>query len=51
MDPSMCMRCNRNALIEYEYEFTCLVCEFNVIKPKNQLTKVQRKKISTLKGG
>ena len=46
----MCMRCNRNALIEYEYEFTCLVCEFNVIKPKNQLTKVQRKKNINFKG-
>ena len=50
MNLSMCMRCNRNALIEYVYEFTCLVCEFNVIKPKNQLTKVQRKKNINFKG-
>ena len=45
----MC-RCNRNALLEYEYEFTCYVCEFNVIKTKNQLTKVQRKKNVSFKG-
>ena len=46
----MCMRCNRNALIEYEHEFTCLVCKFDVIKPKKQLTKFQRKKNINFKG-
>ena len=40
---TLCRRCNRNTLLEYEYEFTCLVCEFNVIKQKKQLTKFQRK--------
>ena len=47
---TLCRRCNRNTLQEYENEFTCLVKEFNVTKQKNQLTKVQRKKLSTLKG-
>ena len=41
---TICRRCNRNSLLEYEYEFTCLVCGFNVIKQKNQLPKIQRKK-------
>ena len=50
LNPTMCRRCNRNALLEYEYEFTCYVCEFNVIKTKNQLTKVQRKKNINFKG-
>ena len=40
----MCMRCGRNFLIEYEYEFTCFVCGFNIIKPKSQLSKLQIKK-------
>ena len=43
LNPTMCRRCNKNALLEYEYEFTCYACEFNDIKFKNQSTKVQRK--------
>ena len=39
-------RCNRNALVEYECEFTCCVCEFNFVKTQNQLPKVQRKNIN-----
>ena len=39
---TMCTICKRNALLGYEYEFTCYVCESNVGKTKNQLTKVQR---------
>ena len=48
--PNLCRRCNRNALFEYEYEFTCLVCEFIVVKTKNQLTKTQREKIADFEG-
>ena len=41
-----CLHCNLNTLLPYEYEFTCLSCGFNVNKPKNQLSKIQRKKIN-----
>ena len=37
------LHCNRNCLLPYEYEFTCVVCGFNVIKTKHQLSKIQRK--------
>ena len=40
---SMCKRCNRNFLLEYEYEFVCYICGYIVIKQKNQLTKIQKK--------
>ena len=41
-----CLHCNRNALLPYEYEFTCFSCGFNVNKRKHQLSKIQRKKIN-----
>ena len=41
-----CRHCNRNNLLPYEYEFTCIVCGYNVNKRKNELSKVQRKKIN-----
>ena len=41
-----CGHCNRNTLLPYEYEFTCLSCGFNVIKRKHELSKKQRKKIN-----
>ena len=37
--------CNRNTLLAYEYEFTCVSCGYNVNKRKHELSKVQRKKI------
>ena len=40
-----CAHCQRNTLLPYEYEFTCISCGFNVIKQKQQLSKIQRKKI------
>ena len=43
-------RCNRNALLEYEYEFTYLVCEFNVIKPKISIDKASKKKNINFQG-
>ena len=42
----MCLHCNRNTLLPYEYEFTCLSCGFNVNKRKHELSKIQRKKIN-----
>ena len=36
--------CNRNTLLSYEYELTCVACGYNVIKTKHELSKVQRKK-------
>ena len=41
-----CGHCNRNTLLPYEYEYTCIACEFNLIKRKNELSKIQRKKIN-----
>ena len=41
-----CLHCNRNMLLPYEYEYTCISCGFKVIKRKNELSKIQRKKIN-----
>ena len=41
-----CQHCNRNALLPYSYEFTCFSCGFNVNKRKQELSKIQRKKIN-----
>ena len=41
-----CGHCNRNSLLPYEYEWICLSCNYNVIKRKNELSKIQRKKIN-----
>ena len=41
-----CGHCNRNTLLPYEYEFTCFSCGYNVNKRKNDLSKIQRKKIN-----
>ena len=43
-----CGHCNRNTLLPYEYEFTCFSCGFNVNKRKNELSKIQRKKINLI---
>ena len=41
-----CHHCNRNTLLPYEFEFTCIVCGYNVTKRKHELSKIQRKKIN-----
>ena len=41
-----CRHCNRNTLLPYEYEFTCFSCGYNVNRRKNELSKIQRKKIN-----
>ena len=41
-----CGHCNRNTLLPYEYEYTCLSCGFNVSKRKHELSTIQRKKIN-----
>ena len=41
-----CGHCNRNTLLPYEYEWTCFSCGYNVNKRKNELTKIQRRKIN-----
>ena len=41
-----CRHCNRNTLLHYEYEFTCIACGYNVKKRKHELSKIQRKKIN-----
>ena len=39
-----CRHCNRNTLLPYEYEWTCISCNYNVIRQKRELSKIQRKK-------
>ena len=41
-----CGHCNRNTLLPYEYEFTCIACGYNVTKRKHELSKIQRKKVN-----
>ena len=41
-----CGHCNRNTLLPYEYEFTCIACGYIVNKRKHELSKIQRKKIN-----
>ena len=41
-----CGHCNRNSLLPYEYEWTCFSCGFNINKHKQELSKIQRKKIN-----
>ena len=38
--------CNRNTLLPYRYEITCISCGYNVLKRKHQLSKIQRKKLN-----
>ena len=40
-----CGHCNRNTLLPYEYEWSCFSCDYVVSKRKNELSKIQRKKI------
>ena len=39
-----CGHCNRNTLLPYEYEVTCVSCGYDVIKWKHELSWIQRKK-------
>ena len=41
-----CGHCNRNTLLPYEYEWTCISCRYNINKRKHELSKIQRKKIN-----
>ena len=41
-----CGHCKQNALLPYEYEWTCFSCNYNIIKRKYELNKIQRKKIN-----
>ena len=41
-----CRHCNRNILLPYEYEWSCFSCNYVVSKRKNELSKIQRKKIN-----
>ena len=44
-----CGHCNRNTLLPYEYDFTCIACGYNVTKGKHELSKIKRKKINFIK--
>ena len=39
-----CGCCRRNTLLPYEYEWTCLSCNYNVVKRKHELSKIQRQR-------
>ena len=41
-----CGHWNGNTLLPYEYEFTCFLCGYNIIKRKYELSKSRRKKIN-----
>ena len=41
-----CGHCNRNTLLPYGYDYTCFSCGYKVSKRKNELSKIQRKKIN-----
>ena len=41
-----CGHCNRNTILPYEYEFTCIACGYNMSKRKHELSKKQRKKVN-----
>ena len=41
-----CVHCNRKTILPYEYELNCVSCGYNVIKQKNELSKLQRKRIN-----
>ena len=40
-----CGHCYRNTLLPYEYEWSCFSCNYNVVKWKHKLSKIQRKKV------
>ena len=42
----MSFSCNRNTILPYAYEWTCLICKMNIIKLKHELTLSQRKKLT-----
>ena len=42
-----CDHCNRNTLLPYEYERSCISCGFNLIKRKHELITKNEKKTLT----
>ena len=38
--------CNRNTLLPYEDEWSCISCGFNLIERIHELSKIHRKKIN-----
>ena len=41
-----CRNCLRNTFLPCEYECTCVSCGYNVIKRKQELSKISRRKIN-----
>ena len=39
-----CRHCNRNTLLPWENDFTCISCGYNIIRQNHELSKIQRKK-------
>ena len=40
----LCGHCNLNTLFPYEFECTCVLCGYNIMKRKQDLSKIPRKK-------
>ena len=40
-----CLQCSQNTLLPYEYDLTCIACGYNLIKRRQELSKIQRKKL------
>ena len=43
------LHCSRNTLLPYEYEWTCIICGYILIKRKQEFSKIQREKIKFIK--
>ena len=41
---TLCKHCNRHTLLPYKSEWICISCNYNVIKRRHELPKIQRKK-------
>ena len=39
-----CGHCNQNNLQPYEYDYSCVVCGYNVFKRKHEFSKKRKKK-------
>ena len=40
-----CLHCSQNTLMPYEFVWTCFVCGYILINRKQELSKLQRRKI------
>ena len=43
-----CRHCSRILLLPYEFEFICISCGLNLLKRKQEITKIQKKIILSI---